>query len=56
MIVDHLTENGAMEAGRLCESPYTDLNPLGVEGLFPQDGAVAKVVSILDEVRRRAAA
>ena len=55
MIVDHLTENGAMDPARLYESPYTDLNPLGVDGLLPQN-AVDEVVSILGEVRRRAAA
>jgi type I restriction enzyme R subunit len=55
MIVEHLTENGAMDPARLYESPYTDLNPLGVDGLLPE-GAVDEVVLILDEVRRRAAA
>ncbi len=56
MIVDDLTENGAMDAARLWESPYTDLNPRGVEGVFPEDEEVLEVMSILDEVRRRAAA
>ena len=55
MIVEHLTENGVMDAGRLYESPYTDLNPLGVDGLFPP-AAVEEVFAILDEVRRTAAA
>jgi type I restriction enzyme R subunit len=55
MIIDHLTERGIMEPSRLYESPFTDLNPLGVEGVFGSKGA-AEVVHILDEVRRRAAA
>jgi type I restriction enzyme, R subunit len=55
MIVEHLTENGIMDAGRLYESPYTDLNPLGVDGLFPPD-AVDGLLSVLEDVRQHAAA
>ena len=55
MIIDHLTERGIMEPNRLYESPFTDLNPLGVEGVFGSNDA-AEVVNILDEVRRLAAA
>ena len=55
MIVDHLTENGVMDAGRLYESPYTDFSPLGVDGLFlPR--AVDELLEVLDRVRRNAAA
>ncbi|MGY4800056.1 DEAD/DEAH box helicase family protein [Teichococcus aerofrigidensis] len=55
MLVEHLTENGVMEASRLYESPYIDISPLGVDGLFSQD-AVDEVFSILEDVKRRAAA
>lgn len=55
MVVDHLTENGVVEASRLYESPYTDLSPLGVDGIFTDDATNA-LLSVLDEVRRRAAA
>lgn len=55
MIVEHLTEKGVMDASRLYESPYTDLSPLGVDGLFAPE-AVDELLSVLDEVRRRAAA
>ncbi|HWL81885.1 MAG TPA: DEAD/DEAH box helicase family protein [Roseomonas sp.] len=55
MLVEHLTENGVMEGSRLYESPYIDISPLGVDGLFSQD-AVDEVFSILEEVKRRAAA
>lgn len=34
MIVDYLTENGAMNPALLYSSPYTDFSPLGVDGLF----------------------
>lgn len=54
LIVDHLTENGALEAERLYESPYTDLNALGVEGIFAS-AEVAELMAVLDEIKRRAA-
>lgn len=34
LIVDHLTEHGAVEAARLYESPFTDLTPHGPDALF----------------------
>jgi type I site-specific restriction endonuclease len=55
MVIDHLTERGAMEPKLLYESPFTDIDPLGIAGLFRQ-AEVEQVISILDEVRRRAAA
>ena len=55
MVIDHLTERGAMDPKLLYESPFTDIDPLGIAGLFRQP-EVEQVISILDEVRRRAAA
>ena len=54
-IVNHLTEHGCMDAARLYESPYTDFNPQGVDGVFtsPQ---VDELISVLDEIRKRAIA
>ncbi len=54
-VVNHLTEHGVMEANRLYESPYTDFNPLGVDGVFDSK-QVDALISILDIVRRRAIA
>ena len=34
MIIDHLTENGAMNPALLYSSPYTDFSPRGVDSLF----------------------
>lgn len=55
LIIDHLTERGAMEASLLYESPYTDEHPLGVGGLFTK-GQVSEIRAVLDSVRIRAAA
>ncbi len=55
LIIDHLTERGVMEPSALYESPFTDLNPLGVNGVFGADRA-AEVIAVLETVRRQAAA
>ena len=55
MIIDHLTERGAMDPRLLYEAPFTDKDPMGISGLF-SDRDVGEVVSILDAVRNRAAA
>jgi len=44
-----------MDAARLYESPYTDFNPQGVDGVF-EARQVDQLVSVLDDVRRRAIA
>ena len=54
-IINYLTENGFMEASRLYESPFTDLNSRGVEGMFLPD-QVNELVGILETIRTRAAA
>jgi type I restriction enzyme, R subunit len=45
-----------MDARLLYESPFTDINPMGLGGVFETPGDAAAVVSILDDVRRRAVA
>lgn len=55
MIIDHLTERGAMDPRLLYESPFTDIDPLGIAGLFDQKD-VDQVIHILEQVRQRAAA
>ena len=53
LIVEHLTDNGVMEARRLYESPFTDHAPHGPDSLFTDD-AVDNIISILNEVRANA--
>ena len=55
MMIDHLTARGAMDPRLLYESPFTDLDPMGVEGLFPERDVVT-LIQILKDVRGRAAA
>jgi type I restriction enzyme R subunit len=54
LVVDHLTEHGIMDPGRLYESPFTDLTPRGPDGLF-QPAEVDALVRALDAVRAMAA-
>lgn len=53
--MNHLTEHGVMEASLLYESPFTDINPQGPEGVFTSV-QVDELVSLLNEIRQRAAA
>jgi type I restriction enzyme R subunit len=55
LIIDHLTEHGVMDAGLLYESPFTDINPQGPDGVF-NSAQVDQLVSLLGEVRQRAIA
>jgi type I restriction enzyme R subunit len=55
LIVEHLTEHGVMDARLLYESPFTDLSPLGPEGVF-NPAQVSELVILLSQVRARAVA
>jgi hypothetical protein len=55
MVVDYLTERGVKDPRLLYESPFTDLDPLGVAGLFGK-GEVIQLIDILRDVQGRAAA
>lgn len=55
LIVQYLTENGVMEPDRLYESPFTDINPQGPDGVF-SSATVDQMIDVLLEIRQRAAA
>ncbi|WP_120075880.1 DEAD/DEAH box helicase family protein [Aurantiacibacter odishensis] len=55
LIIDYLTERGAMDPRRLYESPFTDLDDQGVSGVFPQ-ADVHRIVQVLKDLQGRAAA
>ncbi|HLP42228.1 MAG TPA: DEAD/DEAH box helicase family protein, partial [Fibrobacteria bacterium] len=50
LIVNHLTQNGIMDAALLYESPFTDVMPKGPEGLFTS-AEVDKLMGVLDKVK-----
>ena len=50
LIINHLTENGMMDAGLLYESPFTDLTPKGPEGLFSTI-QLDQLMAALDKVK-----
>src|SRR6202171_6625568 len=54
LTVDHLTQRGWMEPSLLYESPFTDLNSRGVEGVFGSE-EVTQLLSILTSIRQHAA-
>lgn len=55
LIIDHLTALGVMNPSRLYESPFTDFDDQGVNGVFsPADAKV--LVGLLREIEQRAAA
>ncbi|MCF6198600.1 MAG: DEAD/DEAH box helicase family protein [Hyphomicrobiaceae bacterium] len=55
LIINHLTERGVMEPARLYESPFTDLDDQGINGVFPL-ADVKALVNLLKTVRERAVA
>ena len=55
LVVQELTSTGVMEADRLFQSPFTDINSQGPIGIFPIS-KVASLVTILSDIRQRAMA
>ncbi|MFZ3004191.1 MAG: DEAD/DEAH box helicase family protein [Undibacterium umbellatum] len=55
LVVNYLIENGVMEPDRLYESPFTDINPQGPDGVFPS-AKVDQLVSVLVDIQVKAAA
>jgi type I restriction enzyme, R subunit len=54
LLIDHLTEQGVLEAARLYESPFTDLSPAGPEALF-SEAQIDRIAEVLRDVRANAA-
>lgn len=55
LIVDHLKAHGVMPPERLYGSPFTDISPLGPDGLFSSQ-QVDDLIAVLETVRARAIA
>jgi type I restriction enzyme R subunit len=55
VVIDYLTERGLMDPKLLYESPFTDFDSNGVEGVFPP-ADVIRLVSVLRDIEARSAA
>lgn len=55
LVVEHLTAHGAMSPALLYESPFTDLNPQGPEGIFTPS-QVDQLIVLLTDIKERALA
>ena len=55
MLIEHLSEHGVIDAGRLYESPFIDLAPAGPEALFG-DAATDALLQTIELATRNAAA
>ncbi len=53
LIINHLSSKGWIELARLYASPYTDVHPYGVDGLFDEQSTLV-LVAALQAVRRNA--
>jgi type I restriction enzyme R subunit len=51
----HVTASVRCRPRSLYESPFTDLNPMGIAGLFSGD-EVTEMVGVIEKIRERAAA
>ena len=55
MVIDHLTERGAMEPGLLYESPFTDVAPQGPDQVF--DGQrIDRLFKVIEDLNQSAVA
>jgi type I restriction enzyme R subunit len=53
LMIDHLTQRGWMEPSALYESPFTDISPRGVEGIFAST-EVEQLIGVLASIRQHA--
>ena len=54
-IIDHLTDRGVMDPSLLYESPFTDFDSKGVEGVFRSEDVIS-LVQVLRSIEPRKAA
>jgi type I restriction enzyme R subunit len=53
LVIDHLTENGVVEARRFYESPFTDVSPTGPDALF-ESTDVDRLLDAVHTIRQNA--
>jgi len=55
LVIEHLTHQGAMDPGPLCEPPFTDIVPTGPEQVFDEP-RIGKLFSRIKELNESAVA
>ena len=55
MIIDHLTERGVIDPRLLSETPFSNFDRNGVEGVFPK-ADVIRLIEVLREIEACSAA
>jgi type I restriction enzyme R subunit len=53
-IISYLSKNGTIDKAMLFQSPFTDLNDQGIDGVFDDDADLVKVIKIIDEINENA--
>lgn len=53
LVIDHLTEHGAVDPRRCYESPFADLDDQGIHGLFP-DADIHEIITIVRRIEATA--
>ncbi len=55
MVIDYLSDSGIVEPKRFYESPFTDIDDLGIAGVFQKEQA-ALIIKIVNDLNEAAAA
>ena len=55
LIIDHLTEQGALDTARFYESPFTDIDDQGIAGVFAP-AQIEQIVQVVERLKGAAAA
>lgn len=53
-IISYLSKNGTIDKAMLFQSPFTDLNDQGIDGVFDDNADLVKVIKIIDEINENA--
>jgi type I restriction enzyme R subunit len=55
LVIDHLTEQGALDPARFYESPFTDIDAQGIAGVFAP-AQIKQIVQVVERLKGAAAA
>jgi type I restriction enzyme R subunit len=55
LVIDHLTEQGALDSARFYESPFTDIDAQGIAGVFAPT-QIKRIIQAAERLKGTAAA